>query len=150
MLRSILIGLPAGSRALTPLAAVSDAARRHELPRDNGAPTWLASPMVELAIAALAAGELGGDKLRSAPDRIVPAGLIARVLSAGLCGAALAPRRRALFGALLGASTAVASAYVTFNLRQRAMRRFGQVRTGLVEDGLTLALARLVAGRRRS
>lgn len=150
MLRSILIGLPAGSRALTPLAVVSDAARRCELPRDNGAPAWLASPLAELAIAALAAGELAGDKLRSAPDRIVPAGLIARVLSAGLCGAALAPRRRARFGALLGASTAVVSAYVTFGLRQRAMQRFGQGRTGLVEDALTLALARFAVGGGRS
>ena len=143
MLRSILIGLPAGARSLTPLATVSDAARRGALPPGAGAPAWLASPLVEFGVAALAVGELWGDKLRAAPDRIVPVGLLARVVSGGIAGAALAPRRRALLGGVLGASTAVASAYVTFGLRQRAMRRFGQVRTGLVEDGLTLALSAL-------
>ena len=143
MLGSILIGLPAGARALTPLAAVSDAARRGALPKDNGAPAWLGSPFVELGLVTLAAGELWGDKLPSAPDRIVPAGVAARVVSAGLAGAALAPRRRAGLGAVLGASTAVASAYVTFALRRRAIRRFGQTRTGLVEDGLALALSQL-------
>ena len=144
MLGSLLIGLPAGARALTPLAVVSHAARGGSLPKDTGAPAWLGSPVVALGIAVLAAGELFGDKLRGAPDRIVPAGIIARVVSAGLCGAALAPRRRRYLGAGLGASTAVASAYVTFALRRRAMTRFGQTSTGLVEDGLTIALSQLV------
>ena len=150
MLSSILIGLPAGARSLSPLAVVSDAARRGALPRDNGAPAWLASPLVELGLGLLAAGELGGDKLRAAPDRIVPAGLIARALTAGLCGAALAPRRRARLGAVLGASSAIAAAYVTFALRRRAMRRFGQTPTGLVEDGLALVLSQMVVRAARS
>ena len=95
MLGSVLIGLPAGARALTPLAAVSDAARRGVLPKDNGAPAWLGSPFVELGLVTLAAGELWGDKLRSAPDRIVPAGVAARVVSAGpASGPCSAPRRR--------------------------------------------------------
>ena len=143
MLSSILVGLPAGARSLTPLAMVSDAARRGALPRDSGAPSWLGSPGAELVIGLLAAGELWGDKLHGAPDRIVPVGLLARAVSAGLAGAALAPRRRKALGAVLAASTAVASAHLTFALRRRAMARFGQMRTGLVEDGLTLALSRL-------
>lgn len=36
MLRSFLIGLIAGSRAITPLAPVSEAARRSQLPTGNG------------------------------------------------------------------------------------------------------------------
>ena len=144
MLRSVLIGLSAGARAMTPLAAVSDAAHRHALPRDNGAPAWLGHPLVALATKALAAGELWGDKLKSAPDRIVPAGIAARLLSGGLAGAALAPRRHALLGATLGAAAAVGAAYLTFDLRMRALRRFGQTPTGLVEDGLTVAAAEAV------
>ena len=153
MLSSLLIGLSAGSRSLTPLVAVMDASRRGALP-ESGAPGWLGSPLVELGAAALAAGELLGDKLPSAPDRIVPVGLAARVLAAGLAGAALAPRRRAGLGAALAAAAAVAAAFATFGVRRRAMRRFGQTRTGLVEDGLTLALSRLAVrtaqGRRRA
>lgn len=147
MLRSILIGLPSGARSLAPLAVVADAARRGAL-RDRAAPAWLASLAVGIGLSALAAGELWGDKLPAAPDRTVPAGLIGRLLTAGLAGAALAPKRRAWSGAALGAATAVASAYLTFALRSRAMRRFGQTRSGLVEDALTLVLSRLaVQGR---
>lgn len=150
MLRSFLIGLAAGARSLTPLAAVSEADRRGALPRDNGAPSWLGHPAIALGLKALAAGELWGDKLRSAPDRIVPAGILARIVTGGIAGAALAPRRLALPGALLGAAAAVGAAYLTFDLRMRAMRRFGQTPTGLIEDALTVGAAEwVVEGGRR-
>jgi uncharacterized membrane protein len=150
MLRSFLIGLTAGARSLTPLAAVSEADRRGALPRDNGAPGWLGHPAVALALKALAAGELWGDKLRAAPDRIVPAGIAARLVTGGLAGAALAPRRQAMAGAVIGAAAAIGAAYLTFALRMRAMRRFGQTATGLVEDALALGAAEwVVEGGRR-
>lgn len=152
MIRSALIGLAAGSRAMTPLAAVSDAAKTGNLPRDNGAPAWLGSPLVAAATKLLAAGELAGDKMKSAPDRIVPAGIAARLVSGGLTGAALAPRRYRYAGALLGATAAVAAAYFTFNGRMKAMRRHGQTSTGLIEDALTVAATQgvlLGAGRAR-
>jgi uncharacterized membrane protein len=149
MIHSFLIGLVAGARAITPFAAVSDAARRGALPRDNGAPSWLGGPLVAAGSKILAGGELWGDKLASAPDRIVPAGLLARLAAGGLAGAALAPRRQALAGAALGAMGAVAAAYVTFDLRMRAMRRFGQTPTGLVEDAITVGAARWVVSSAR-
>jgi uncharacterized membrane protein len=149
MLSSFLIGLAAGARALTPLAVVSQAAGRGALPRRSGAASWLGHPLAAAGIKALAAGELFGDKLHSAPDRIVPAGLVARLLTGALSGAALAPRKRALAGGVLGATAAIGAAYVTFALRQRALRRFGQTPTGLVEDALTLGLAELVVTRAR-
>jgi len=149
MIHSFLIGLVAGSRSITPFAAVSDAARRGHLPRDSGAPSWLGDPRVAVGSKLLAGGELWGDKLRSAPDRIVLAGMLARLVTGGLAGAALAPRRQALAGAALGAAAAVAAAYVTFGLRKRAMARFGQTPTGLVEDALTVGAARWVVGSAR-
>ena len=39
-------------------------------------------------------GELFGDKMKTAPDRTVFLGLLARVSSAGMAGAALATRGR--------------------------------------------------------
>lgn len=147
MIRSFLIGLVAGARAMTPLAAVSDAARRGELRTAGRAPAWLAHPAVAAGSKVLAAGELWGDKLASAPDRIVPAGIAARIVSGGLAGAALAPRGRSIGGALLGATAAVGAAYLTFGARKRAMRRFGQTPTGLVEDALTLGAAKMVMRR---
>jgi uncharacterized membrane protein len=144
MIPSFLIGLVAGSRAMTPLAAVSDAAARGMLPRDSGAPSWLGHPLVAAGSKALAGGELLGDKMRTAPDRIVLAGIAARIVSGGIAGAALAPRHRALAGALLGATAAVGAAYLTFGARVRAIRRFGQTPSGLVEDALTIGAANLV------
>ncbi len=152
MIRSLLIGMTAGSRSMTPLAIVSNAARRGALPAGDGKLRWIAQPAVAAAIAALAAGELLGDKLEAAPDRIVPLGLLARIVTGGLSGAALAPRRRALFGAAVGATAAIGAAYLTFGMRMRAMRRFGQTSTGVVEDALAVVFAQLVtsgAGRAR-
>lgn len=144
MIHSLLIGLAAGARSITPLAAVSEAARQNALPADNGAPAYLGHPLVAAGSKALAAGELLGDKLESAPDRIVPAGLAARLVTGALAGAALAPRRQAALSALLGASGAIAAAYLTFGLRMRAMRRFGQKPTGVIEDALTLGATQWV------
>jgi uncharacterized membrane protein len=147
MLNSLLIGLVAGARSITPLAAVSEAARRGALPADNGAPRYIGRPLIAAGTKALAAGELLGDKMTSAPDRIVPAGIAARLVTGALAGAALAPRRQAVLGAVLGAGGAVAAAYLTFGARMAAMRRYGQKPTGLVEDALTLGATQLVMKR---
>ncbi|KQW66943.1 hypothetical protein ASE17_20055 [Phenylobacterium sp. Root77] len=147
MLNSLLIGMVAGARSITPLAAVSEAARTGALPTDNGAPRYISHPLVAAGTKALAAGELLGDKMTSAPDRIVPAGIAARLVTGALAGAALAPRRQAALGALLGAGGAVAAAYLTFGARMAAMRRYGQKKTGLVEDALTLGATQLVMRR---
>ena len=129
---------------MTPLAMVAQVTRRGASPHGAGARRWLATPVARLALGALAAGELWGDKLSVAPDRTVPPGLAARALTAGLAGAALAPRGRARQGALLAATTAVGSSYVTLAIRRRAMARFGQTRSGLVEDALVLGLSVLI------
>jgi len=141
VIRSILIGAVAGMRAMTPLAAVSDAARRGALSADNGGPALLAHPLVSAGTKLLAAGELLGDKLPSAPDRVIIPGLAARLVTGAVAGAALAPRSRRPTAALLGAAVAVGAAYLTFNVRMRSMRRFGQASTGAVEDAITVGAA---------
>jgi uncharacterized membrane protein len=149
MLRSLLIGALAGSRSLTPLAMVSDAARRDRLPAGHGAPALLADPRVTAGIGALAAAELAGDKWKHAPDRIVLPGMAARVVTSALAAMALAPSERRATAAALGVGAAIASAYLTFAARMRAMRRWGQTSTGLVEDALVVggAWAAIHAGR---
>jgi uncharacterized membrane protein len=152
MIRSFLIGLIAGARSMTPLATVSEAARSGRLPA-NKAVAFLGHPLVAAGAKAIAAGELLGDKMKSAPDRIVPAGIAARVIAGGLVGAALAPRRRQALGAVVGATAAIGASYLTFTLRMRALRRYGQTPSGIVEDALAVGAAQLVtssAGLRRS
>ncbi|WP_338663468.1 DUF4126 family protein [Pararoseomonas sp. SCSIO 73927] len=150
MFRSLLIGIPGGMRSMTPLAAVTLAARRGALPRDNGAPSILSHPWASWGAVALAVGELIGDKLPSAPDRIIAPGIAARMVTGAVAGMALAPRERRGFAAFLGAATAVAASYITFDARIRSMRHHGQVSTGLMEDAMVLAATLwIVRGARR-
>jgi uncharacterized membrane protein len=144
LIHSILMGAVAGMRAMTPLAAVANAARSGNLPADNGAPRLLANKLASAGMLALAGGELVGDKMKTAPDRIVPAGMVARVATGMIAGAALAPHRQRKLGALLGAGAAVGMAYVTFNLRIRAIARYGQRSTGAVEDAIAVGSAALI------
>lgn len=145
MLRSLLIGLVAGQRAMTPLAAVAGAARRGALPEDAMARGLLAHPLVALGTVALAAGEMMGDKLPSAPDRIIVSGLVARSITAAFAGAVLAPKESRAGAALLAAGAAVGASFLGFHLRVRAMRRFSQASTGFVEDAVVLGSALAIA-----
>ena len=109
MLASFLMGLVGGQRAMTPLAMVSIAAARGELPVDSGAPALLAHPLVAAGTALLAVGEMAGDKQKTAPDRVVAIGLVARFATSAIAGAALAPRRRRCSSGRRGCRSASAS-----------------------------------------
>ena len=144
LVHSVLMAAIGGMRAMTPLAAVANAARDGLLPRDNGAPRWLSSRATSAATGALALAEMAGDKMKDAPDRIALPGLLARCATGAIAGVALAPARQRNTAALLGAAAAVGSSYVTFRMRKYALRRYGQTPTGVVEDGISAAGAALV------
>lgn len=139
MLASFLIGLVGGQRAMTPLAAVAVAAARGELRDDSGAPRLLANPFVAAGALALAAGEMAGDKQKTAPDRILPIGLAARFVTSAVAGAALAPRKQRWLGAAVGGVTGVVASYPGWRARIAAIPRHGQTATGFVEDAAVLA-----------
>lgn len=141
-----LMGAVAGARSMTPLAAVSLAAQARRLPRHNGAQHLLEKPWVTAGALALAVGELFGDKMKTAPDRIVAPGLAARLVTGAVAGAALAPRENRVTAAAVGAVAAVAASYVTFAARMKALRRYGQTKSGLVEDAIVVASALAVVG----
>ena len=150
MLASFLIGLAGGQRAMTPLAVVSIAAARRELPEDSGVPRILAHPLVALGTLALALGEYAGDKQESAPDRIVPIGLAARFVTSAIAGAALMPRKRRWLGAAIGGTTAVVASYPGWRMRMAAMARHGQTTTGFAEDAIVLASAVAIVRHRKA
>lgn len=147
MLASFLMGLTGGQRAMTPLAAVAIAAARGELPEDNGAPQLLAHPLVAAGALALAVGEIGGDKMKTAPDRIVPIGLAARFMTSAIAGAALVARHQRWLGAAVGGCTAVIASYPGWRARVAAMERYGQTPTGFIEDAAVIAGAAAVVRR---
>lgn len=144
LLFSSLIGAVASARSMTPMASI--AAARVLGDRTPGRLVLLDRPLFKYGALAMGVGELFGDKMKSAPDRTVFLGLLARVMSAGIAGAALAPRGREQTGAAVAVATAVPLAYATLAGRKRAMARIGQTRSGLIEDALIVAAgAALVA-----
>lgn len=132
LLPSVLIGAVASARSMTPMAALAGA---HLARRKTPGRLWLLDkPLFTAGALAMGAGELYGDKMKSAPDRTVFLGLLARVMSAGIAGAALAPRGHERTGAALAVGTAVPMAYLTLAGRKRAMREIGQTKSGVIED----------------
>lgn len=139
MLAPFLMGLVGGQRAMTPLAAVSIAAARGELAENNGAPKLLANPLVAAGTLALAIGEMAGDKQPTAPDRIVPVGLIGRFTTAAIAGAALSSRKDRWRGAAVGGLTALVASFPGWYARAIAINYKGQTKTGFIEDAAVLA-----------
>lgn len=145
MLRSLLMGLVAGQRSMTPLAALAGAAQRGTLPHDNPPARLMAVPLITTGGVMMGAAEMAGDKMKTAPDRTVFLGLLARTITAGFAGAALAPQKRQLAGAAVGVGAAITSSYAGLAARKWAMRRWGQTKTGFVEDALVFAAANAIA-----
>jgi uncharacterized membrane protein len=141
MLPSILLGIAGGARAMTPLAAVANAARTGKLPRDNNAPAWLGHPLASAAATALAAYELAGDKQHSAPDRIIPPAVVIRSLNAAFAGAVVAPRKDRWKAAAIAGAVAAAASYLSWRARMKAMETHSQELTGFVEDAVVLPTA---------
>ncbi len=148
MLRSLLMGLVAGQRSMSPLAALAGAARQGRLPYDNAEARLLEHPVIAAGGVAMAAAEMAGDKMESAPDRTVFLGLLARTITSGFAGATLAPPRQRLAGAAVGIGTALISSHVGLAARKWAMRRWGQTATGIVEDALSIGSALAIANAR--
>lgn len=137
LLSSALIGAVASARSMTPMATIATARLAN---RDTpGRLVLLDRPLFKYGALAMGAGELYGDKMKSAPDRTVFLGLLARVMSAGIAGAALAEPGREKAGAAVAVAVAVPLAYLTLAGRKQAMAKIGQTRSGLIEDALVVA-----------
>lgn len=119
------LGALAGLRTFTPPSVVSQAARHNLLPLRRSPLKFLRSAGASNTLAALAAGELVGDKLPFMPSRLEPGGLVGRMASGALCGAAVvaASRNRdsgaLAAGAALGAVAAIAGAFAGYHLRRQ-------------------------------
>lgn len=137
LLSSALIGAVASARSMTPMATIATARMANR--QTPGEVLLLDRPLFKYGALAMGVGELLGDKMKTAPDRTVALGLLARVMSAGIAGAALAPRGWESAGAAVAVATAVPLAYLTLSARKRAMASIGQTRSGLLEDALIVA-----------
>jgi uncharacterized membrane protein len=70
LLPSVLIGAVASARSMTPMAAIAGARLAGE--RTPGKLVLLDHPLFKFGALAMGVGELFGDKMKTAPDRLTP------------------------------------------------------------------------------
>jgi uncharacterized membrane protein len=137
---ALLVGVLAGLRALAAPAAVSWAARFGVL-KVHGTPlAFLGQAATPWLFTLFALFELVTDQLPSTPRRTVPMQFAARVLSGGLCGAAVGLSYGVPLGGLLaGAIGAVFGTLVGYRVRTRLAAAFHRDRpAALIEDATTI------------
>ena len=148
ILPALLLGVVAGLRSLTPVAAVSWAAYLGWLPV---ADTWLAflgftaTPWI---LTLLALGELINDKLPKTPSRKAAVPFGARIFSGALSGAAVtAPEFAA--GLAAGAIGAIAGTLGGYEVRSRLVKATGgkDLPIALLEDAIAVVAAALLVTR---
>ena len=140
---SATIGAVAGLRSMAAPAIVSRAAGDGRLPLPPGPLRWLGSSASTKVFTALAVGELIADKTPKIPNRTDLGPLAARMISGGLCGAAICSSKgeRVLAGALVGALCAVGGAFLGYHLRRSATRDGGLPDgvVALTEDAIAIS-----------
>jgi uncharacterized membrane protein len=143
MLFCLLIGIAAGLRAMTPLAAVSWAARIGRVPLAGSWLAFLGYAWTPWIVSLLAVAELVTDQLPSTPSRTVPQQFSTRILIGAVAGAALAvPSGRWVFGAALGVVGAVIGTLGGAAARARLAAAFGRdLPAALIEDVVAVALS---------
>lgn len=145
-LAALLLGVIAGLRAVTPVAAVSWAASLGILNLTGTPLAFLGAVVTPWIVSAIALGELINDKLPKTPSRKVPIQFGGRIVSGGLAGAAVGLSAGALLpGVVLGAVGAVAGTLGGAWARGRLAAAFGRdLPAAIAEDVVAIAGAALV------
>jgi uncharacterized membrane protein len=139
----LLLGIAAGLRAGTPLAAVSWGAYLGWI---NLSDTWAAfagNIVVTIVLSILALVEMVTDQLPQTPSRKVPQQFAARVISGAICGVVVGlPSNNWIAGLILGAIGAVIGTLGGAEARKRLAAAFGRdMPAALVEDAVTIVVA---------
>ena len=137
------MGTLAGMRSTSAPVITSHILSHHQSKNLGHSPLrFMQSKNVAVALKVLALGEIVGDKLPSAPNRIKPAVIGFRILSGALAGASIykASGNNAVIGALLGGTVAFASTYGSFFLRKSTVKTSHLVDPviGAIEDALVI------------
>ncbi len=144
LVRTLVLGILSGGRSATPLAVL---ALNHDRSSLKGAwQDWkvFSTPLGRGLLVAGAVGELIGDKLPKTPNRISPTGLVGRVASGALAGAALGTtgkRDLRIEGAILGGVGALVGSFVGWAARKAVggATRLPDPVVALAEDAAVVA-----------
>lgn len=150
-LLALLIGVVAGLRAVTPLAALATGAALGWIGLTGTIFGFVANPVALALLLALAAAELVNDKLPRTPSRKEPPQFAVRILAGAAAGAILAtlaggqPWLAIVVGAALGGAGAVVGTLAGARLRAFLARSLGaDLPAALVEDVVAIAAALLL------
>jgi uncharacterized membrane protein len=142
-LLSLLIGVVAGLRAMTPLAAISWAAYLGWIDYSGTPISFIGHIATALVLTLVAIGELVSDQLPQTPSRKVPVQFGARIVMGALAGALLPGNW--IVGLILGAIGAVIGTYAGAALRARLAQAFGRdLPAALIEDLVAVLGALLI------
>jgi uncharacterized membrane protein len=149
-LLAFLIGVVAGLRALTPLAAVSWGARLGWLHLAGTPLDILGFAVTPYILSVFAIGELIGDKLPKTPSRKAPVPFAVRVVMGALCGTAVGAPGHVLIGGLVaGALGGAAGTVGGYEFRSRLVRASGgrDLPIALLEDAIAICAAFWIVSR---
>jgi uncharacterized membrane protein len=143
---ALLLGVIAGLRAFTPVAAVSWAAYLGYLNLADSWLAWLGYSWAPWVLTILALVELVTDQLPSTPSRKVPMQFGARIVMGALSGAALGvPAGSWIVGAIAGIVGAVIGTLGGAELRGRLAASFGRdPPAAFIEDAIAIVAAVLI------
>jgi len=140
--KALGLGAISGLRSTSGPAFVSRSASRGDLDLSSTRLAFLGSPRLSKALLVMGLGEFGGDKLPTTQSRTALPPLLGRAASGGLVGAALfvSEGRRAVAGAALGSSAAVAAAFAGERLRALLVEKTNlpDPAVALAEDAIVL------------
>ena len=143
---AVLMGVVAGSRSMLAPAAVAWAAWLGRLEAGSGWLLLFGHPWARWVWSLLSLGEFVTDQLPFTPSRTVPIQFGGRLVSGGLCGAAIG----GVPGAVAGIVGAVIGTLGGRALRGKLAAAFGGDHpAALAEDALALALAAAVVSAMR-
>ena len=139
-------GALAGMRASSAPALLSSHFCKHPASLKRSRLNWFCSARTSGILSAMAAGEVLGDKLPAAPDRIAPTGLIGRAVSGALAGAVLdkAAGSRRPYALWIGAGAAVAAAFASFYIRKALSEKISDRKVAVMEDLLVYGVGALL------
>ncbi len=142
LLLAFAIGVIAGLRALTAPAVVAWAAHRNWLLLHSTPLSFLGASLAVVIFTLFAIVELITDQLPSTPARTKPVGLVARLLTGGLSGAAVAASggQGLALGAVLGALGGVVGAFAGYEVRTRSVKalRAPDFVVAILEDAVAI------------
>jgi uncharacterized membrane protein len=140
---ALLIGVVAGLRSATPLAAVSWAGYLGWIDFSATQVSFVGHIITALVLTLLAIVELVGDKLPTTPSRKLPMQFGARIVAGAIAGALLPGNW--IIGLILGAVGAAIGTYFGADIRARLAKAFGRdLPAALIEDVVAIVGAILI------